>query len=362
MSSYSALMLLAGNLTILVILCLIPIAKKIGLVDKPGGRKKHHGNTPLIGGISIFLVLFIFAFFTDYFQDKWVPVLWAVSILIFTGIIDDFWDLRPLYKLFAQIIAGILVIFITGNFIEIIAYLPSGNSVNIDEFGYLLTLVAIVGLINAFNMIDGIDGLATVQAILSIILIFATMIIMEITFSNDFFVIFLIGTLIGFLVSNLNLLPQKKVFLGDAGSMMLGFLVSWILISYTQTPIKEGLPPSMALWIVAIPVADTVSVGVRRILLKRSPFNPDRKHLHHICLRLRLSSLQTLAVICALSIFSYLIGLATYLLFGEIASIILFLMMLNLYYRFTKNMWRISSSIRRLFIKLSIHLELKSKN
>ena len=262
--------------------------------------------------------------------------------------IDDLWDIRPLYKLGAQIIAGILMMFSTGEYIQTIAYLPSGNTINIAELGYFITLFAVVGLINAFNMMDGIDGLAATQAILSIVLTFTSMFILKATFSNDIFIIFLLGALLGFLIPNLNLLPKTKVFLGDAGSMMLGFLIAWMLISYTQPPNKQGLPPSLALWVVAIPVADTLALCVRRILLKRSPFRPDRKHLHHICLRMGLSPRQSLAVICALSIISYLVGISTYLLFGEIVSIILFFVMIGLYYKIIKNIWRISSLFRRL--------------
>lgn len=347
-NNWMLLATLTGALTLFAIFCLIPMAKKIGLVDKPGGRKKHLGEIPLIGGISIFFVLATFAVFTGYFNNDWKWVLGVASILIIIGLIDDLWDIRPLYKLGAQIIAGILMMFSTGEYIQTIAYLPSGNTINIAELGYFITLFAVVGLINAFNMMDGIDGLAATQAILSIVLTFTSMFILKATFSNDIFIIFLLGALLGFLIANLNLLPKTKVFLGDAGSMMLGFLIAWMLISYTQPPNKQGLPPSLALWVVAIPVADTLALCVRRILLKRSPFRPDRKHLHHICLRMGLSPRQSLAVICALSIISYLVGISTYLLFGEIVSIILFFVMIGLYYKIIKNIWRISSLFRRL--------------
>ena len=347
-NNWMLLSVLTGVLTLFVIFCLIPMAKKIGLVDIPGGRKKHLGETPLIGGISIYLVLGIFAVFTDNFNNDWKWVLGVASILIIVGMIDDLWDIRPLYKFGAQIIAAILMMLSTGDFIKTIAYLPSGNTINITELGYFLTLLAVVGLINAFNMMDGIDGLAATQAILTIIFTFTSMVILNGKFINDVYLIFLLGALIGFLVANLNLFPTIKVFLGDAGSMMLGFYAAWILISNTQNHSAEGLPPSMALWIVAVPVIDTLSISVRRILLRRSPFHPDRKHIHHICLRLGLSPRQSLIMICILSVISYLIGLATYLLFGEIVSIFLFFVMIGLYYKFMKNIWRISSLFRRL--------------
>jgi UDP-GlcNAc:undecaprenyl-phosphate GlcNAc-1-phosphate transferase len=330
------LTILTGVLTLFTIFCLIPIAKKIGLVDKPGGRKKHLGEIPLIGGISIFVVLAVFTLFTSYFNSDWKWVLFASSPLIIVGLLDDLWDIRPLYKLGTQIFAAIFLILSTGEFIQIIAYLPNGTPVNIAEVGYLLTLLAIVGLINAFNMMDGIDGLAAMQAIFSIILTLISIHIFGGNHSGDNFVILLLGALIGFLVANLSLLPKIKVFLGDAGSMLLGFYIAWILISNTQNHSGDGLPPSMAIWIVAVPVTDTLSLTVRRMLLKRSPFSPDRKHLHHICLKLGLSPLQSMGIICLLSLVSYLIGITSNLLFGEIVSILLFFVMISVYFLIIK--------------------------
>ena len=346
-NNWMLLTTLTSVLTLFAIFCLVPIAKKIGLVDKPGGRKKHLGEIPLIGGISIYLVLGTFAVFTGYFNNDWKWVLGVASILIIIGLIDDIWDIRPAYKLIAQIVVSILLMISTGDFIKIIAYLPSGNTINIGELGYLITPLAVVGLINAFNMFDGIDGLAAIQAVLSIVLIFTSMLILNTTFSKDIFIIFLLGALLGFLISNLNLLPITKVFLGDAGSMMLGFLIAWMLITYTQTPNKQGLPPSLSLWVVAIPVADTLAVSLRRLLLRNSPFRPDRKHLHHICLKLGLTPLHSLGLIFMLSIISYLIGITTYFLFGDIASIVIFFVMLILYYKIIKNIWWISNVLRK---------------
>lgn len=347
-NNWMLLALLTSVITLITIFLISPIAKRIGLVDRPGGRKKHLGDIPLIGGISIYLVLVSFAVFTGYFSNDWKWVLGIASILIVIGLIDDLWDLRPLYKLSAQIIAAILLILSTGEYIQTIAYLPDGVSVNISELGYLITLLAIVGLINAFNMMDGIDGLAAMQAILSIVFTIASIHIFGSKFSGGNFIILLLGALIGFLIANLSLMPKIKVFLGDTGSMLLGFCVAWILITNTQNFGGEGLPPSMALWIVAVPVTDTLALSVRRMLLRRSPFSPDRKHLHHICLRLGLSPLQSLAIICILSVVSFLIGVSAYLIFGEIVSIVLFFIMISSYFIMIKKMWRVSSLFRRL--------------
>ena len=342
------LVCLAGVMTLTIIFCLTPLAKRIGLVDKPGGRKKHIGEIPLIGGISIFLVLGFFAVFTNYVNPDWKLVLGAASILIIVGLIDDLWDIRAFYKLGAQIMTATLIMLGTGDYIQTVAYLPGNTPLEISGLGYVITLIAVVGLINAFNMMDGIDGLAGMQAVLTIIFTLVSLQILTDSFSPSIFVFLLLGALLGFLVVNLNFLPGIKVFLGDTGSMLIGFCIAWMLISHTQNHSGEGLPPSMALWLVAIPVTDTLALALRRIELNRSPFRPDRKHLHHICLRLGLSPRQSLAIICTLSFLNFLVGMISFALFGEIVSIILFFVIIALYYTAIQRVWRISSFIRRL--------------
>ena len=342
---------LTSVITLITTLCIIPLAVKIGLVDKPGGRKKHHGNIPLIGGISIYIVLCVIAISSSYLNFFSQIVLVVSSILIIVGLVDDLIDIRPIFKLYAQVLAALLVMGLTGIHIEEIAYLQNGKVISFFEFGYLITIIAVVGLINAFNMMDGIDGLASIQAIISIIFLFVSSFLLNFKMSNDVFLVLLFSCLVGFLFLNLNLIPKSKVFLGDAGSMFLGFCVAWTIINNTQINDGEALPPSIALWLVAVPITDTITISLRRMLLNRSPFSPDRKHLHHICIRLGLSSSKTLILISTISVLSYIIGLSIYFLFGEIASIFVFFVMVFFYYFAIKKIWRISSKFRKIGIK-----------
>ncbi len=328
------LALLASLLTIIAILAFSPLAIKIGLVDRPGGRKKHTGDIPFIGGISIFFVLNGFAFFTGLLSVNWTHILIAASILIFVGFLDDLLDIRASYKLIIQIMATLFVVLINGEYIKSIGQLTDGTDFLTGEFGYFITFIAVVGLINAFNMMDGIDGLAATQAILAITFIFISLYLLFDTFKVDIFIILFFGSLIGFLTVNLGFFPGNKVFLGDSGSMLIGFCVAWLLINKTQLPDNHLLPPSIALWSVAIPVVDTLTLSVRRILKRKSPFNSDREHLHHIVMRLGLNPNQSLIFICLLSTFMFFIGVTIFNLFGDLINIILFILF-NFAYYFT---------------------------
>ena len=135
-------------------------------------------------------------------------------------------------------------------------------------------------------MSDGIDGLAGMQALISTLAISAIITLMDRELIHEPYLDVFRGAIGGYLLVNLAIVSRRKVFLGDAGSMMIGFICAWIAIYYAQLPPAKGLPPSLALWIFAVPVMDTMTLIVRRLLLGRSPFSADRKHLHHIFLRL----------------------------------------------------------------------------
>ncbi len=160
---------LAGTVTLLLALSLSPIARAIGLLDQPGGRKQHKGNIPLIGGICIFITFAA----TFFLASETIPeIRWLVistSLLLGIGIIDDFFDMRALYKLVAQAVAVGLMMWQTGLYVNHIAYWPDGTSLQLGAFGYAVTLLAVVGMINAFNMSDGIDGLTGVHALICIL-------------------------------------------------------------------------------------------------------------------------------------------------------------------------------------------------
>jgi UDP-GlcNAc:undecaprenyl-phosphate GlcNAc-1-phosphate transferase len=180
-----------------------------------------------------------------------------------------------------------------------------GHEVTLGWIGVPLTVVAVIGLVNAFNMMDGIDGLAGSLELVSIaaIILFADPSPLHGVIA---LLVVLAAASLPYLVANQGFMGGK-IFLGDAGSMLIGYLLAWALISMSQTPGTQ-LSPVNVLWCVALPVFDTFAVMYRRMRQGRSPFKPDRGHIHHILLGLGLAPRATLAVLILLATGLALIG------------------------------------------------------
>ena len=339
---------LAGTVTLLLALSLSPIARAIGLLDQPGGRKQHKGNIPLIGGICIFITFAA----TLFLASETIPeIRWLVistSLLLGIGIIDDYFDIRAIYKLLAQVVAAGLMMWQTGLYVDHIAYLPNGTSLQLGAWGYGLTLIGVVGLINAFNMIDGIDGLAGIQALTASLALGAFIFILGNELIHEPYLDIFRGSIFGYLLINLSVITKRKIFLGDAGSMTIGFIVAWMVIYYSQLPADKALPASLAPWLLIVPIADTLTLIIRRIKKGQSPMSADRKHLHHILLRLGFGPRQSLYAMTLLTVILQIIGFSMYLLLGDIGAYVCFTLFIVAYYYLVTRIWRVSKFIRRL--------------
>ena len=284
----------------LVIPVLSIVARRVGLVDMPGGRKRHQGAVPLVGGIAIFLSILSASAFGLKVDT---PLLMALGALLVIGIYDDFFDMRSYKKLISQIGICMLLISVTGVQIRSLGTLPGGVELLLPYGGVILTIVAMVGLINSINMADGLDGLAGGLSIMALIHLMLAMHMIDRPISAaDLMLMFVVcGALTAFLV--FNLMPVRhKIFLGDSGSMLLGLLLSFFIIKASQTqPLTSTLPTSMVAWIVALPVFETLSLIARRARMGRSPFSPDRNHLHHLLIDNGLSPRLALLVILVLA-------------------------------------------------------------
>ena len=294
------------------------MSKSLKLIDYPSERKNHIGEIPLVGGISIYLSLIILLPFLD--LSNWLNLIVLSSgIIVILGALDDALQLGISIRLLSQIIAGLIVIGGGLSIIDIGDYALI-NPIELGIFGVLLTLLFVVGLTNAINFMDGIDGLSSGLIIISIFSIYI--------FSNfdgglidEKIIILMIASLIVFIFFNMGWLPFQKVFLGDSGSMMLGFITAWMLIYYSHPDIRS-IHPVLTLWCVTIPVYDLFSVTIRRIIIKRNPFKPDRMHLHHLLIERGCSSGISLLTILCLGIILNLLGGSIYFLFGPLPSLI----------------------------------------
>jgi UDP-GlcNAc:undecaprenyl-phosphate GlcNAc-1-phosphate transferase len=278
-------------------------AESIGLVDRPSERKKHVGNIPLIGGLAAFFGLLVGVCLEGQFHSFTNVLLGTSAMLALVGALDDCFDLSVRSRLLVQTGAVLIMVTCTGVYIHTLGHL-FGYELELGVLGIPLTLVAVIGLLNAFNMMDGIDGLAGMLTLVSIAAIVLFQGLPQ--WSGAVVLLLLAAALLPHLAANLGLVGNK-IFLGDAGSMVIGYLLAWTLIHLSQGTRPE-LSTVDVLWCVALPVMDTLTVMVRRLREGKSPFKPDRGHIHHVLLDAGLGPRTTLAALVALAVMLVFIG------------------------------------------------------
>src|SRR6185312_5195559 len=301
--------LVAFAVTVCCIWLLRPLAIRLGLVDLPVGRKQHQGHTPLIGGIGMFLG-FLFALLTlPISLVEYRSFIAGSALLVFIGVLDDFHELTPRARLIAQLIAALLMTAAAKVILYDLGNIFFYKSLLLGNWGLPFTIIAVIGVINAVNMTDGIDGLAGGLVFIEIgFLAF-------LAFQNGHMDIVLIlslilATLLGFLFFNFPIFSHQRaaVFMGDAGSMFLGFALVWFLVKLSQVPTQVVRPATM-LWIAAIPLFDFVSVVLRRLQTRTSLISADREHFHYMLLEVGFSRIQVVLTLCLASFILGTVGI-----------------------------------------------------
>jgi UDP-GlcNAc:undecaprenyl-phosphate GlcNAc-1-phosphate transferase len=238
----------------------------------------------------------------------------ASAMMVFIGALDDKFDLRVRVRIVGQVIIASLMIYGVGGYISNLGNLFGLGDVTLGPLGIIFTYLGIIVVINAYNMIDGIDGLIgslSINTFTSIAVLF----IMSGQTDYLSYPLILATATLPYLIFNLGIIERLfnkktvKIFMGDAGSMFVGLSVIWLLTMGTQGE-QASFRPVTALWICAIPLMDMLAIVVRRYKNGKSPFKPDRDHLHHILQRAGLSSSQTLFVISTVAAVMSFIGLA----------------------------------------------------
>ncbi len=315
-----------------IIIFLSFVAKKISLVDIPDNRKIHNNRTPLIGGISIYITLTLVIFIFNEINFAIYQTLFFFSGLILViGIIDDLKNISYKLRIILIILISYLIIYYTDIYIRDLGIFFNLVFINMGIFGVVFTLFSVVAFVNAFNFIDGVDGLASIQSILILLIL----LFYDYLFSlnhNFIFNIYLIEVLIIFVFFNLFLPNKYKIFLGDAGSMFLGFFISWITIYLSQH--YNSLPVILIPWILSYPIFDLVSTVIMRLTKRLSPFKPDHLHFHFILLKEKnLSKININIIILILTLILNLIGFLSYtFLIEELSFIILIISFLLFHY------------------------------
>ncbi|WP_421963502.1 UDP-N-acetylglucosamine--undecaprenyl-phosphate N-acetylglucosaminephosphotransferase [Pseudoalteromonas sp. SS15] len=292
------------------VLILHKLAIPLGLLDTPCERKAHSGNVPLVGGLAVFLALSVMSLlFLEPSVNRNLFLI-ANAIIVFIGVLDDKYDLTVRSRLIGQsLVSLILIAGLENHFFHLGDLFSFGGNLELHAFGIPFTVLAILAVINAFNMIDGIDGLlGFVSAIF-----FIALGIQACVNGNSFILLIcllFVACLIPFLMANLGLKPigNKKIFMGDAGSMFMGLSIVWLTVESTQSA-EPIVRPVTVLFFAALPIIDMVAIIIRRLRKGKSPFVADRDHIHHIFMRGGLTPKQTLFVLSFLSLLGALLGL-----------------------------------------------------
>ena len=309
MNDYFILFLIplsAACSALIFIIVLTPFADRLRLLDKPDSRKIHSAPVPMVGGIAIYLVLMCgLLIFPP--PEKLVWFFVALTILVIIGMLDDAFGLGVKTRVVGQVLATSVMVFGADLYIENLG-LTLFDLDSLGLTGIIITMIAVVGLTNGFNMVDGIDGLASGHLLVGIACVASVQWLMKGEIHQVVWLSVLFAVVLAFWLVNMSLTPLRRVFLGDAGSLLLGFVMSWVLIYYSQKPISL-LQPVAALWCVTVPVFDTLGVIVRRMKNGRSPFSGDRIHLHHLLVDQGISHKRAASVILCASISLNLFGL-----------------------------------------------------
>lgn len=266
------------------------IALHIGAVDIPNERKVHKKPMPRLGGLGIFMGFLLGYMLFGTPSALMNSILIGSFIIVITGVVDDIKPLKASTKFVGQLIAALIVVLYGQLLInELTAF---GLVLKFGIFAYPLTIFFILGCINCINLIDGLDGLAGGIASIYFLTI-GIIATMQLSLGLDYVLTFImLGSTLGFLVHNFH---PAKIFMGDSGSMFLGFIIAVIaLLGFKNVTLTSLIIP---LLILAIPILDTVFAIIRRALKGESISKPDKFHIHHQFLRRNFSQTKTVLII-----------------------------------------------------------------
>ncbi|MDF1698451.1 MAG: MraY family glycosyltransferase [Saprospiraceae bacterium] len=294
------------TLTYLAIPSIIHVAIKKNLMDEPGERRSHTQSTPSLGGIGIFAgTLFSIILWTpfQYFGDLQY-ILCSFIIIFLIGAKDDIDPMSPSKKFLGELFAAAILVFKAN--IRLTSLYGIFGVHEIPVFaGAILSIFVIIVIINAFNLIDGINGLSGGLGTL-ITIVFGLWFLKVDNIELAMVAFALAGSLVGFLKYNIT---PAKIFMGDTGALLLGLVCSILTIKFIELHNELGdnnyafkAAPSMAIAILILPLFDTLRVFIIRLINGKSPFHPDRNHIHHMMIDAGFSHTSASAILIAVNI------------------------------------------------------------
>ena len=311
---------------VLIMPVIMKTAEHVGALDMPNERKVHTKPMPRLGGLAIFLGFLLGYMLFCSQTPQMISILIGSFILIIVGMIDDIKPIKPLPKFIGQVAAAIVVVCY-GNIImqDISAY---GLYLNFGIFAKPITVfLFIISVINGLNLIDGLDGLAGGIATIFFVTISIIISIMGIYNGLDASLsLIMIGATLGFLLYNFH---PAKIFMGDSGSMFLGYMIAVIsLLGFKNVTLTSFVVPVL---ILAIPILDTLFAIIRRLLKGESFAKADKEHFHHQILKMAGNQVKTVLIIYSIQIL-FSIASIVYVLrnpkLGQIIYVILLIIIL----------------------------------
>ena len=269
-------------IALLTVPLIIRFAHRYQAYDQPGNRKLHEFPMPTLGGISFSLALICIMLFL--LEHAIVIALFSgLLVILITGILDDMFHLNPGIKFLAEIIASLLFIYLSGYSLLTFGDLLGLGEWTTGRYHIAVTVFCMIGVINAMNFIDGMDGLAGGVSLVACLFLAG----FSFLCGNDIFTLLLLalgGGLTGFLYYNSY---PAKIYMGDTGSLVLGYLLSAFCVALVNIPDCDTriLPVSMAV-VMGLPIVDAILVMTNRMIHLKNPFYPDNTHIHHRLMRI----------------------------------------------------------------------------
>lgn len=336
------ILFLALALVMLLVLLLRPIGERFGLYDIPQGRKHHARPVLVVGGVAMILAFKICLPFIQPNHYNISYLLLALLFLTVVGLIDDLYRLSSKKLFLAQIIAALIIIYGgDGVVVQWLGNLFGFGPIYTSWLAPLFTLICVLGVINAINMVDGMDGLAGALMLVSVGWFIVLCVLSNRPVLLQMLLV-LVGIIIGFLVFNMRS-PWRRVaniFMGNAGSMSLGLLITWLAVQLSGK-INNEVSPIISVWVIGMPLMDMARVMIKRMREGKSPFVGDHSHVHHMLSSVGYSVEQ---VVLIKSVLSFLMGgigvLGWYLKMPDWLMFYGFLVVLAVYFYLTGPGWR----------------------
>lgn len=331
----------------------IEIAKKYNFVVSPNKRTSHLGEIPNVGGINIFVsfLVTVFLFSFEVFYSVQFTLL-GVFIILIVGFIDDLINIKVSSKLFGELLAGFFLIVVADLRLTSLHGFLGVYEIPL-MFSYFLSFFVFIVIVNAINLIDGIDGLASGLGILYS-LFFA--VYFQLTHHSDLSITAyaMVGSLIVFFIYNV-FSQKNKIFMGDSGSLLLGYLFNVFIFSFCEMNAAGVVPekfqiaaaPAVAFTVLIVPLFDTIRVMITRMKKGYSPFRADRNHVHHLMLSLGLTHRQVTFILMGISVGFIIIAI----LGRNLSNGILALVVLSLSVVLTKILWTLVDKNNTLKLK-----------